>query len=308
MDAAGAITDLANSVDGAGLEPNSGDLEPTGSVTISAEGDASSQADRGTWRSSSRARGQGQVARTTDTPLVDATVPGSPAEVGDVSGPDPEQVQPSDDPTTAPQTNLGLVAGEALQKFAKTIVFAGGSMVLIKHEDAVAKVITNELLLLAFTLVQNLDPVDESWAKRAYKEKMLAMLLACAIGVDEIDLAYAEAEGRRLIESARAAQAAVKAKEKAARAKVKAGKEADLGEDSVQNFLQQTCKSAFIGRSAPQVTPQLTDSTLMLAPPPKKKEPTSTYATDASSACTATASCFGALRGYDVVGIQGRVP
>ena len=52
-------------------------------------------------------------------------------------------------------------AGEALQKFAKAIVLAGGSMMLIEHEDTVAKVLTNELLLLAFTLVQKLEPVDE---------------------------------------------------------------------------------------------------------------------------------------------------
>ena len=106
---------------------------------------------------------------------------------------------------------------------------------------------------------------------------MLAMLLACATGVGEIDLAYAEAEGRRLIESAKAAQAAVKAKEKAARAKVKAakdtGKEADLGEDNAQSFLQLTCKSAFKVRPTPPETLLLTTSTLMPPPPPKYRPP-----------------------------------
>jgi hypothetical protein len=60
------------------------------------------------------------------------------------------------------------------------------------------------------------------WAKRKFKEKMIAMVLASAIGFGEIDLVYAEAEGKRLSQQATVLQTSVKAIEKAARAKAKA--------------------------------------------------------------------------------------
>jgi hypothetical protein len=91
-------------------------------------------------------------------------------------------------------------------------------MVLITDEPAVAKVLQNELLLLAFLLVQTLNaPVDAPWARRAFKEKVLAMVLASAIKLGEIDLIYAEAEGRRLTELAKAVHTSVKVGEKALR-------------------------------------------------------------------------------------------
>ena len=55
-------------------------------------------------------------------------------------------------------------------------------MMLIADEPRIAEVVSNELLLLVFFIVSGLEApaADVLWAKRAFKEKMLAMLLASA--------------------------------------------------------------------------------------------------------------------------------
>ena len=125
-------------------------------------------------------------------------------------------------------------------------------MGLVADEDPVAEELRMELLLLAFQVVQTLDtPVDAPWARRAFIEKMLAMLLASAIGICEIDLDHAEAEGRRLIKHARAAQVTVKAMEKAARAKTAKAQAAggsimaNSQETPLEDFLSSICPSSF---------------------------------------------------------------
>ena len=59
------------------------------------------------------------------------------------SGSDLEQVQSSDDQTKAPETKLGQEVDQALRQRAVSILLAGGCMVLITDEPAVAKVLQN---------------------------------------------------------------------------------------------------------------------------------------------------------------------
>ena len=186
----------------------------------------------------------------------------------------------------ASETKLGPEVEQVLRQRAMSIVLAGGFMVLITDEPAVAKVLQNELLLLTYNLVLTLDVPVALWTKRACKEKLLAMLLASALRLGELDLNYAEAEGRRLVELAKAAQLIVKAKEKALRAaKAKASKEGSTSkeaeiQESLQLFLQQPCPTAFkaippLPEAAPPQPLQLTDSELMPPPPPLLPPPPS---------------------------------
>jgi hypothetical protein len=87
-----------------------------------------------------------------------------------------------------PEPELSSEAGEALQKRATSIVLAGGFMVLITDERPLAKIMLNELLLLAYDVVFAFAAPSPLplWAKRAFKEKLLSKLLASAIGCGDV--------------------------------------------------------------------------------------------------------------------------
>ena len=97
-----------------------------------------------------------------------------------------------------PQPLLGQKVAEALRERASCVIAAAGLMSVITDEPCLANAVTNELLLLVFELVLTLNAPSEAWAKRAFKEKMLSMLLASAVRFGEIGLAHAEAEGKPL--------------------------------------------------------------------------------------------------------------
>ena len=171
---------------------------------------------------------------------------------------------------------------QVLKQRGESIILAGGHMVLIAGEPPIAKVLRDELLRIAFQLVQTLDAPanpDALLAKRAFKDRMLAMLLASAIGFGDIDLEYAQAEGKRLMAQGKVVQGAAKAKEKTARAKAKeptcstTQQETD-GHGSLQSYLQQMVLSAFKpSADVPLTLLQLHDSERMAPPPPQLTRP-----------------------------------
>ena len=285
VDTACTISNEDDSLSGHELHPNSVDLQPAGKIDMDGEASARQELDRRECRSSDRAAGPGQVAPALRSEVASGIQPGDAAAVGDLAGPEPEQVQAAEAGAEPPETKLGPEVNQALRQRAESIILAGGLMLLIANEPAVAEVVHNELLLLTFQLVQTLNaPVGALWAKRAFKPKMLAMLLASAIAFGEIELEYAESEGKRLTEQAKTVQATVKCMEKAARAKAaKAAMEPsttqERGEqDSLQCYLAQVVPSAFkascgILKDAPPKLLQLTDSELMPPPPPPPSPP-----------------------------------
>ena len=178
------VPDMAASIGNNALELKSDDLETDRNLAVVSNCGASSEADSVRWRFSSRARGQCLHARGQGSDIASGIAPDSTLETCELSGSDLEQVQPSDDQTKALETKLGAEVDQALRQRAASIILAGGTMVLIADEPAVAQALQNELLLLTFKLVQALDaPVDAPWAKRAFREKVLAMVLASAVGI-----------------------------------------------------------------------------------------------------------------------------
>ena len=151
----------------------SGDLEPDGNSVMVSNRSASSEADSVRWRFSSRARGQCLHARGQDSGIASATAPGSTPATCELSGSDLEQVQPSDDQTNGAGDKTGSRGGSGAAAACGEHHFGWGDcMVLIADEPAVAQALQNELLLLAFQLVQALDaPVDAPWARRAFRKK-----------------------------------------------------------------------------------------------------------------------------------------
>ena len=259
------VSKSADSGSGLELQHNTADLQPAGEIDMSNEGSARLQLDPGEFRSSDRAAGQRQVAADLRTNGSIGIRPGRAAGVGTLPEPDPEQARPPDGQTAAPVAKLGPEVGQELRQRADSIILARGFMVLIADKLPIAEILQNKLLLLVFQLVQTLDaPLDAPWAKRAFLGKMLAMLLASAVGLGEIELGYAEAEGKRLTEQAKVVQATVTAMEKAAR---RAGKEDTA---AVQIYLAKQV-SAF--KSLVDARPELTDAELMPPPPPPPPSP-----------------------------------
>ena len=278
------VSNKSSSIGEDGLEPNSDDLEHDENSVMLRNCSASSEADPVRWRSSSRARGQCLQARGHDSEIASEIEPSGAPESGEISEADSDQVQSSHDPMAASETKLGPEVEQVLRQRAMSIVLAGGFMVLITDEPAVAKVLQNELLLLTYNLVLTLDVPVALWTKRACKEKLLAMLLASALRLGELDLNYAEAEGRRLVELAKAAQLIVKAKEKALRAaKAKASKE---GSSQYEQGGRNT--------GEPSALPATTVSHCLQSNPSPPRSSSTTTASANRLRADATASAFAA--------------
>ena len=209
---------------------------------------ARQQLDPRACRSSDQRAGRQQVAPALRNETTCELEPGGASGLNDVAGTDSDQVQSSENLNEASEVEMGPEVGRAMRKRAEGIILAGGSMVLIADEPRIAEVVSNELLLLVFFIVSGLEApaADVLWAKRAFKEKMLAMLLASAIRYGEIDLAFAESEGKRQMVQAKAVQAAAKTKKKNL-TRVKKEPDSSTGEEvnELQRYLREPYKAAF---------------------------------------------------------------
>jgi hypothetical protein len=177
-------------------------------------------------------------------------------------------------------------------------------MVLIADERSLAKIMRNELLLLAYDVVFAFAAPSPLplWAKRAFKEKLLSKLLASAIGCGDISLERAESEGKKLIQQGKEAKAVLAAKEKALTKAVAKLQSAGVdfssvetqGKQSISDFLRLPCKVPFLGLPCISKT-GVTESNLLMPPPPVPTS--STSASASSSPCVATATSFCSRRG-----------
>ena len=157
IDTASAVSTMNDSPGGHELHPNSVDLQPVGHIDMNGDGSARKQLNQGVCRSSDRGAGQGQMAPALRSEGAGGIATGSSAGMSGFAGLNPDQVLSSDNQKEASNAKLDPEVRQVLQQRAEKIVLAAGSMMLIADEPSITKVLQNELLLIAFQLVQTLD-------------------------------------------------------------------------------------------------------------------------------------------------------
>ena len=226
------------------LELESDGLQSTRRLDLSGNSGTCPRLEPAECRSSNQVPAHRQLAPGQDNMVRDGIPGGIDADAPELARSGQDHVVSSE----AGQTADGRAAVQALEERARMIVKASGFMPLITDELPVAKYVSNELLLRSLELLLTLTAPDAAWAKRAFKEKMLAMLLALSVGFGSFDFVYAEEEGKRLMQKAKAVQASVKSLEKQAARAAKAKDPADASDpsdDKVSKFLLEECTSAF---------------------------------------------------------------
>ena len=280
------MPDSAGTTSAGQLELDTVELEVTGTTSDFFEASALPESILGASRVSDELPGHGTQAPAQRIPTMDGLTRDPGSEMLGLCPHGPETVVGSSPLLVTPEPELSSEAGEALQKRATSIVLAGGFMVLIADERSLAKIMRNELLLLAYDVVFAFAAPSPLplWAKRAFKEKLLSKLLASAIGCGDISLQLAESEGKKLIQQGKEAKAVLTAKEKAlARAIAKlrsAGADFSAvetqGKQGISDFLRLPCKVPFLGLPHISKTgelPSAAESELLMPPPPPRPPP-----------------------------------
>ena len=273
------MPDSAGTTSAGQLELDTVELEVTGTTSDLFEASALPESILGASRVADELPGHGSQAPAQRIPTMDGLTRDPGSEMLGLCPHGPETVVGSSPLLVTPEPELSSEAGEALQKRATSIVLAGGFMVLIADERPLAKIMLNELLLLAYDVVFAFAAPSPLplWAKRAFKEKLLSKLLASAIGCGDISLERAESEGKKLIQQGKEAKAVLAAKEKALAKAVAKLQSAGVdfssvetqGKQGISDFLRLPCKVPFLGLPCISKT-GVTESNLLMPPPPPR--------------------------------------